>query len=413
MTVSDISLLKKPTNPVIFTILMLPFGIISSYVTTTLVYLFSKAGISVEAVAGLAAVSLIPQIFRFLWAPLIDTIFTVKKWYLAGTVLSALCMIIMAVIPIKAASIGLMLIAIFVANCVVSFSSMSVACFAAHDTPEDAKGKAGGFLSAGNVGGMAVGGGLGLWLAQRLPAPWMTGAALGFICLLCCIGVLFVTEPVYTVKARSLAKTVKNLRNDVWGILKSRVGLLVLFLSIIPLGVGGASNIFAAIGIEWHASADTIALITGVLGGIVSTIGCVAGGWICDMMDRRLSYVLFGLLQGIAAVGMAFFAHTPLMFIIWTGLYNFTLGLTYTAISAFILEAIGKGAATTKFEIYMSLSNAPIYLMTLILGWAHTKWGASGMLNFEAVVDVAAAVLFFIAQAMLINRKNLVIATVD
>jgi len=51
---------------------------------------------------------------------------------------------------------------------------------------------------------------------------------------------------------------------------------------------------------------------------------------------------------------------------------------------------MGTGAATTKYNVFASISNTPIYFMTLVDGWAHTKWGPAGMLNTRECVPVCA-----------------------
>ena len=111
-------------------------------------------------------------------------------------------------------------------------------------------------------------------------------------------------------------------------------------------------------------------------------------------MDRKKGYILFGMIQAICAVGMAFSPRSELMFIIWTSLYAVSTGLTYAGFSAFTLEAIGKGAAATKYNVFASLSNAPIYFMIYIDEWAHGKWSAFGMLNLEAIIALDGMILF-------------------
>lgn len=49
-----------PVHPSVFTFLIIPFGIMSGYVTVTLAYLFSKGGISVDKVAALVAAIFLP-----------------------------------------------------------------------------------------------------------------------------------------------------------------------------------------------------------------------------------------------------------------------------------------------------------------------------------------------------------------
>jgi predicted MFS family arabinose efflux permease len=253
-----------------------------------------------------------------------------------------------------------------------------------------------------------VGGGAGLWLAQRLPHEWMVTAILATTCLVCCFGLLFVKEPKSTIRDHHMTKTYRNLVKDVYITLKTKTGILAMLLCFLTLGTGAASNLWSAVAKDWNAGADTVALVTGVMAGLLSAAGCILGGWICDRMKRQNAYLLFGLLGALCAVGMAYSPKTELMYIIWTSLYAVIMGLSYTGYGAFVLEAIGKGAAVTKFTIYSALSNAPIYLMIYVDGWAHTRWGPKGMLNTEAVFAVLAVILFLISKTLLNTRKVLI-----
>jgi len=173
------------------------------------------------------------------------------------------------------------------------------------------------------------------------------------------------------------------------------------------LGTGAASNLWSAVAKDWGAGADTVALVTGVMGGLFAAAGCLLGGWVCDRIKRQSAYLLFGLLGALCAVGMAYSINTELMYIIWISIYAVTLGLSYAVFSAFVLEAIGKGAAATKYNIYAALSNSPIYLMIYIEGWVHTRWGPKGMLNTEAVFAVLAIILFLLLHTLMKEREKL------
>jgi PAT family beta-lactamase induction signal transducer AmpG len=186
---------------------------------------------------------------------------------------------------------------------------------------------------------------------------------------------------------------------DVWNTAKSRAGYLALLICFLPIGSGAASNLWASIAGDWHASADTVALVNGVLGGVVSAIGCVIGGYLCDRMDRKFAYALFGVFLSVAALMMAVAARTPAMFVAFTLLYAFVSGFNYASFSAVVLEAIGKGAAATKYNLYASLSNAPIAYLTSIEGFAYGRWHANGLLWADALAGLAAVGLFFAISA--------------
>jgi MFS transporter, PAT family, beta-lactamase induction signal transducer AmpG len=374
--------------------LIIPFGVMGGYVTVALAYLFSKAEVPLEQIAALVAVGIVPHTWKFLWAPLVDSFFTRKGWYLIASVLSALGILATAVMPVRADSIPLLTTIILVSNFAVTFLGMATDSLMAYATPPELKGRAGGWFQAGNLGGAGLGGGAGLWLAQRLPAPWMAGAILAVGCLLCSLALLFVPEPRSTIRAERILSTLRNVFLDLWGMAKSRIGFLALFLCFLPIGSGAAAGLWSAVAQDWQASADTVALVTGVLGGALSAVGCLAGGFICDRMNRKTAYILYGVLQAICAVGMAFAPRSELMYIVFTSLYAVITGLTYAGFTAFVLEAMGTGAAATKYNVFASLSNAPIYYMTLVDGWAHTRWGPGAMLNTEAALCIMGMVLF-------------------
>jgi hypothetical protein len=81
-------------------------------------------------------------------------------------------------------------------------------------------------------------------------------------------------------------------------------------------------------------------------------------------------------------------------YVVFTLVYAVMTGLTYAGFSAFVLEAMGTGAAATKYNVFASLSNTPIAYMTSIDGWAHAHYGPSGMLYTEALFASAGLVLF-------------------
>jgi len=98
----------KPSHahPSIFLFLVLPFGVSGGFVTVTLAYLFSKAGISMEAIAGLSAATILPGVLKFLWAPLVDAFLTLKKWYLLSGIVTAAGIFCMGIFPIKESSLA-------------------------------------------------------------------------------------------------------------------------------------------------------------------------------------------------------------------------------------------------------------------------------------------------------------------
>jgi MFS family permease len=377
----------------------------SGYIGVTLGYQLGRAGVNAQGVAALVAVYFVPQTWKFLWAPLADLTLTRKSWYLLSAVLCTLGFLALGVISPVAASLPLLSAIAFGASVATTFLAMSVESLMAYGTGDAEKGRSGGWFQAGNLGGTGLGGGAGLWMAEHLPQSWIASAVLAAVCLACCAALAFIPEPPAAPRAATVIGSVREVLRDLWAVARSRRGFLALLICFLPIGTGAATNLWAAISADWSASANTVALVTGVLGGIASAAGCLVGGDLCDRMDRKTAYWVFGLAQALCAVAMAMSPRTEPMYVAFVTLYWFITGLTYAAFSAVVLEAIGLGAAATKYNVFASLSNTPIAYMTLVDGWAHTQGGASAMLQAEAAICLT-GILVFMASAARANKAS-------
>ena len=394
----------RNSHPIVYLFLIAPFGAMGGYLSVAIGYQLTQAGVSVGDVAALVAASYIPQTWKFLWAPVVDTTLSRKRWYALAGVVTALGVLAMGIVPSDAKSLPLMYVAVLVASLATTFLAMAAESLLVYNTRPLEHGRAGGWFQAGNLGGQGLGGGAGLWLAGTLPDPWMAGAALAVACALCIAALRFVPEPPPIPRAARYGHTLIAVLRDLWQVTRSRAGYLALLICFLPIGSGAASNLWAAVADDWHATASTVALVTGVFSGIVSAIGCLAGGYGSDRLDRKTAYALYGFLMALCAVAMALAPRTESMYILFTLTYAFIQGLTYAAFTAVVLEAIGHGAAATKYNVFASLSNMPIAYMTVVDGWAHERWGAAGLLNIEAVFGVVGIVVF-VAIAMATKRR--------
>jgi len=374
------------------------------YLSVAIGYQLTQAGVGVEEVAALVAASYIPQTWKFLWAPVADTTLSRKTWYLLAGLVSALGIFVTGAVPADAQSLPLLYAAVLVSNLASTFLAMATESLMVYNTPPELQGRASGWFQAGNLRGNGLGGGAGLWLAQNLPDPWMAGAVLAVACALCGAALWFVPEPPPMARTGHYGRMLVEVLKDLWQVARTRAGILALLICFLPIGSGAATNLWASVADDWHASANTVALATGVFSGIVSALGCLLGGYGSDRMDRKTAYALYGLLMAMCTVAMALAPRTEAMYVVFTLMYALIQGLTYAGFTAVVLETIGRGAAATKYNLYASLSNMPIAYMTLFDGWAHTRWGAAGLLNGEAAIGVVGIVVF-VGVALALPRR--------
>ena len=396
---------RRPVHPFLFTLLVLPKGMAFGYVEVMLGYLLARAGVPVEQIAALAAAALLPHVFKFLWAPLVDTTLTLKKWHGLSVGTGALVMAGMSLLPLNQGSLPLLTLGVYVLHTCISISGIAVPGLMAYDVPAALQGRASGFYSIGYFCGKGVGGGLGLLLAQRLAVPGLAGVVLGVVGLACILPLRAFRDQPTTIHAERAMDTYRALGRDVWDTVRSRNGWLGLLVCLLPLGCATANSLWAAVASEWHAGADTVALVTGMLAAGVTAAGCVVGGWVSDRVSPRYLYLATTVASALSLVGMAYAPRTEALFIGGTLLYALINGLATASYVTLILEAIGKGAATTKYTLFVSVGNISSYLMIFALGYAHTHFGSVGMLNTEFVFAVGALVLYVVVQRVFVRDR--------
>jgi MFS family permease len=374
-------------------------GLSNGYVVVTLAYLLASAGIDAVGIAALGAWSLVPQTWKVLAGPLVDTTLTSKTWFLISAIATGLLLAATSLITPSAANFSLIIGLSFVFSTASAVNALAADSIMAHATVPEEKGRAGGWSQAGNLGGSGLGGGLGLWLSQNatgmgIGAGAIAGIALGLVCLATCLALFFVHEPETELRAKSFRHSIIHVGKDAWDLVRSRRGLLAVAALALPIGVAAMTQLWSGVAADWHASAGWVALVNGVLGGVLSMIGCIAGGWLCDRMDRMTALNVFSVATALCALVMGLAPRNETTFIVFVCLYMVLTGFCYAGFGAVVLEAIGKGAAATKYNLLAGLANVPIIYLSILDGKAHERWGAAAMLVTDALLPVLGTILF-------------------
>ncbi|MEI8031625.1 MAG: MFS transporter [Comamonadaceae bacterium] len=410
----------KYTHPVVFLLLIIPFGAASGFLGVTIVYQLGTAGVDPVTIAVLTGLSFLPHTFKFLYAPLVDLTLTRKQWFVMASITSAVGIAMLGVIPATQAGLPWLRVLVVAGNFATALLSMSVESLMAYNTAPHEMGRTAGWFQAGNLGGGGLGGGLALVIAENTTHAWLPGVVLAVICLLTGSAILFTNEPEphlpelsdgpqdATARQNSALvwRTIKRVFLDLWQVASSRMGYLGLLICFLPIGSGAAGNLFPLFATEWGASANDVAATSGALSGLLSAFGCMVGGHFCDRMDRKLAYALFGIIMSICAVLMAWAPHNLNMYYVFVLSYGFIAGLCYAAFTAVTLEAIGTGAAATKYSIFASLSNTPIAYMGILNGFFFEKSGSNAGLYSDAAMGLAGVLVFLLVAAVSKSLHN-------
>jgi PAT family beta-lactamase induction signal transducer AmpG len=398
----------RAPHPFVWTVLYLPFGALGGFVSVALTFLATRHGLSISEGALLSGAQLLTQWLKWAWAPLVDITLSPRRWYVISTGLSALGVLAMAAVPLGPGTLGILLAIIAVASLVNSVVGMSVESMIALGTPTDQIGRVSAWFQAGNLGGTGLGGGLGLLLMEKLPAPWMSGAIMGGLFMLCCLALRFTPTLVAHAKPGGAFAAMRQVARDLWAMLKTRGGLLSAILCVLPVGTGAAQGTLtqAKVAVFWGAGADQVALMQGLFAGLITAVGCFAGGYLCERVRPRTAYAGIGLGLAAVAVLMGVCPSTVSMYVVWSLVYAFGVGLAYAAFTALVLDAMGVGSGATKYNVFASLSNFPLWWLGLLLGVIAEKWGAPRMLFTEAALGVV-GVLVFACSVGVVDRSKL------
>ncbi|HEY5951086.1 MAG TPA: MFS transporter [Kofleriaceae bacterium] len=400
----------RKVRPWFWFFLNFPFGATSGFVSVTLGYILKGYGVSDGKIAGLIALNTLPHTWKFFWSPVADTTLTRKTWYRIANLASCATILAIAFVPITRPPItwdwrtwivpgtvpSLIGTLVFLNAVAITVLGMAVEGLMAHATPSEERGRAAGWFQGGNLGGLGFGGGIALLIAEQFStrAAFISLAAI----LFCCTFMLrFVPEAPRVTATGSAAKRASAadalreflgalwaVLKDLWSMMSSRRGIIGLTICFLPIGSAAAQNLFSAIAGRWGASASVVAITTGMIGGLVALGGCLAGGWVSDKLGRRMAYAVSGGFLGIVAIAMGLAPRNEVTYAIFTLAYTFGGGVSYACFTGLVLDIIGKGAVATKYNALASLSNIPIWYMTLVCGWASDKHGPVHMLFVDA-----------------------------
>ncbi len=394
-------------HPWVWAVLYFPLGLAIGFPSVALGYLGAQSDLGVSAIAGIVGMTFLANGWKFLWAPIGDYTLTRKSWYVIAVSLVALGLLAMTSIPISSRTAPLLSALTLASSVAATFIAFATEGLMAHNTTAASRGRAAGWFQSGNQFGQTAGGGMGLWLVQHAPAPWVGGLALAAIVCGCALPLIGLEEPPRRQAGTSVMGRVGDAWQELTGVVRTRVGRIALILAILPIGTGAAEFLFSAIGPEFHASADVVSAVLGLGGGLAIVLGCFAGGRLADRISKPMAYALACGLGLVACVVIAYSPRTSAGYAGSTLFYTFTLGMVTASFTGLVLSIIGDTAAATKINLFFALNTLFSLGMLRVAGWAHDAWSTNGMLFTEALTGVAALLLFaFLARHVRGTEKS-------
>jgi len=200
-----------------------------------------------------------------------------------------------------------------------------------------------------------------------------------------------------------------NMLRDVRRVLLSRAGATGLLLCLSPVGTAALTNFWSALAADYvrpellgkmaeldpaaakqlldAKAAEVVAFVGGPIGQVLTALGALGGGYLCDRTNRRAMYLVAGGLTAVCGIMMALSPPSESTFV-WGALaYALITGFCYSAFTATVLETIGEGAAaaSTRYSMYAAAGNLAI----AYVGLADTRFASEAHVEHVVWADAA------------------------
>jgi PAT family beta-lactamase induction signal transducer AmpG len=392
--------MKKRSPAWLVGIAYLPFGLYSGFIIVSLQLLLTARGLAVDHIALLQLVALLPSYTSFLLTPLVDCGLPRRSWAFLFAAVAAACLAVGSLL-MDAAVAGHatpLALTLLVGAFAAQMYSSTMGGMTPNLLDERDTGAVSGWLNVANLGGTGLGGALGIVIVQRLSRP-MAAVSLAAEVFLPCLLLLVMTREVRV--PRAVGETMRGLFRDIWTLSKTRAAVIGLLIFVTPSATFAAQNLFSGLGRDFGASDNQVTWVVGIGNAITCSLGALVGGWICNRMDRRVLFVLTGVVSATATLGMAFGSRTAMVFFAGVTLYNLLAGVNYAAASAVAFDIMGSEnpLSATQYALLMAACNVAI--STVIWGDSrgYAAHGARGALGMDATFSlVTGAVMLLVIR---------------
>ena len=383
----------RPTPPWLFGIVGQTTGVTMGFATIVLPYVAVHKGLSVATAAMFIGAANLATPLKLVWSPVLDMWWTLKGWLVAGALLTTVMVALLFQVPVNAEGVWLLTALVFLTASAAQVASASMSALLVLTVEKPRLSEASGYLQSGQLVMQGIGAAGGLWIATH---AGITAATLFFAALLVptWLAVLPIVEPPRMLARISLTQRLITIGREVVDMARQprRRWVMVAFLT--PIGVGGASFLWAAVASQWHAGANAVALATGLGAAAASAFGAFIYGRFIGNRDRMASFLFTAIVLVLTAVLLAALPREATYFVIGTLVYSIALGFSWTSFAALQFETVGEGAVASKTALLNAFGNVPLVYMPIVLGFVHDRWSVTAMLLFEAVLTSAFIAVF-------------------
>jgi PAT family beta-lactamase induction signal transducer AmpG len=356
------TLLDRPAGrAAVFAVLYASEGAPIGFIWWALPTLMREAGVPVVQITALTSMLVLPWVFKFLWAPIVDALQT-PRWGYRASVVAMQTVMSVALVPLiwldPVAHLPSWTVLLAVHAVAASTQDVAIDALAIRAVPPSELGRLNGAMQAGMLVGRSLFGGGVLLLSARLGRAWIIAALVAWI--VAALGwLLFVRLPDRPAGAADAPRSMARALAAVFRVRTTWVGLAFALVS---------GSAFEATGqlagpylVDRGVSSDRIGLFFGLFAVTATLAGGLIGGWLSDRWGRTRSVGVFlcGVIVTVAMLGWVDLhggTAVVILFLVLTAMY-FCVGLFTVASYALFMNLTQPRLGATQFSTFMAATN--------------------------------------------------------
>lgn len=382
-----------PERPWIFGFLIVPSAVVANGVIQggVLAFLLSQQGIGSKVQSHLVALLALPTSLYFLWSPITDFFMKRRSWLLVASLISAVFMALGFHQQDLTSTRALVLI--MLSACLSQLVVSSCGGMMGALRSERTKRVAGSFYQAGSMGLGALSVSVLIWLSSRVSRDVLGLAAAGLIAL---PALFALAAPLQDeIRTGSFGRTMHGIWLEFKATFFRWEAIPYTLCMLFPVATGAAIGLIPGVAKSYGVSGDSVAWVNGLLGGLVTAAGSLAGAALPSRISAPVIYLTVGIINAVTLGVLWLGPLTPATYYLGVMLYLFTVGTAYALFTAVVLEFLGDSgkSGSGRYSIINSMGNIPVLYMIAVDGWGADRWGPRALSGTEFVVGTVGPAL--------------------
>ncbi len=377
--------MEPSERPWVFGLLPAPIAVLANgIVQGALSFLMRRQGVSVERIAAIVSLLILPQTIYFLWSPITDFLMRRRTWLMVGASSAGLLMALAFHARNLASPVAVALM--FLSACCGQLVVSSCGGMMGTLRRERSRRVASGFYQGASLGFGAIAIFVLTMLVTQMRQGWLGWVAAALIALPSLAALAAPAQAV--IVDEGVGQTLRRIWTEFKTTFLCWRAVPYTLTMLFPIASGSAIGLLPGVAQDYGVNSHQMAWMNGLAGALLMAAGSFAATLIPARIRASVGYLTVALVNA-ATLGVLWLGPLrPGTYYVGVTLYLFTIGAAYAMFTAVVLEFLGNSgkSGSGRYSIINSLGNVPVAYMTAMDGWGDKTWGAKGLAGTEAVM---------------------------